>query len=294
MKKIDKEELHMIFHKMGTNKELYFNKLYENYKILIYSIAFSILKNSENSKDVVQKVYTKIWNIENEKLPKNNEASWLYTLTKNEALDFYKNQKNLLNIDDIYYLTDDDKELNKIIDKDYYNRIISKLDIQEQEIISLKILSNMSFKEISQILNIPEGTVKWKYYKSIHTLKLLLGNLGMFIIAFAISLKEVILNQKKLSEKTDGKQENTNTTDSSTLSSEQKDVENQEQDSVQGTKNSIQENTTEQVITQTSDNTNNYIKIGFLGIASIFLTFTIIFTIIFIKHQLKGKHKSSK
>ena len=154
MKKIDKKELHMIFQKMATNKELYFNKLYENYKILIYSIAFSILKNSENSKDVVQKVYTKIWNIENEKLPKNNEASWLYTLTKNEALDFYKNQKNLLNIDDIYYLTDDDKELDKIIDKDYYNRIISKLDIQEQEIISLKILSNMSFKEISQILNI--------------------------------------------------------------------------------------------------------------------------------------------
>ena len=271
MKKIDKKELHMIFQKMATNKELYFNKLYENYKILIYSIAFSILKNSENSKDVVQKVYTKIWDIENEKLPKNNEASWLYTLTKNEALD-----------------------LDKIIDKDYYNRIISKLDIQEQEIISLKILSNMSFKEISQILNIPEGTVKWKYYKSIHTLKLLLGNLGMFIITFAISLKEVILNQKKLSEKTDGKQENTNTTDSSTLSSEQKDVENQEYDSVQEIKNSIQENTTEQVITQTSDNTNNYIKIGFLGIASIFLTFTIIFTIIFIKHQLKGKHKSSK
>ena len=294
MKKIDKEELHMIFQKMGTNKELYFNKLYENYRILMNSIAFSILKNSEDSEDVMQKVYTKIWDIENEKLPKNNEASWLYTLTKNEALDFYKNQKKSLNIDDIYYLTDDDKELDKIIDKDHYNRIISKLDTQEQEIVSLKILSNMSFKEISQILNIPEGTVKWKYYKSIHTLKLLLGNLGMFIIAFVISLKEVILNQNKLSEKTGGKQENTNTTDSSTLSSEQQNVENKDYDSVHEIKNSIQENITEQVITQSSDNTNNYIKIGFFGIASIFLTLTIIFTIIFIKHQLNGKHKSSK
>ena len=102
------------------------------------------------------------------------------------------------------------------------------------------------------------------------------------------------MNQKKLSEKTDGKQENTNMTDSSTLSSEQKDAENQEYDSVQEIKNSIQENTTEQVVMQSSDSINNYIKIGFLGIASIFLTFTIIFTIIFIKHQLKGKHKSSK
>ena len=128
MKKIDKEELHMIFSKMETDKELYFNKLYENYKTLVYSIAFSILKNNEDSEDVVQKVYTKIWGIENEKLPKNNEASWLYTLTKNEALDFYKNQKDLLDIDDIYYLTDDDKELNEIIDKDHYNRIINLFD----------------------------------------------------------------------------------------------------------------------------------------------------------------------
>ena len=294
MKKIDKEELHMIFCKIGTNKELYFNKLYENYRALVYAIAFSILKNSEDSEDVVQKVYTKIWNIENKKLPKNNELSWLYTLTKNETLDFYKAQKDLLNIDDIYYLTDDNKEINEIIDKDYYNRIISKLNTQEQEIISLKILSNMSFKEISQILSVPEGTVKWKYYKAIHTLKLLLGNLGMFIITFVISLKTVIFNQKKTSQTTNEKQENTNTTDSSTLSSEQQNVENPEYDAIQEINNSIHENTTEQVIMQSYDNTNNYIKIGFFGFSSIFFIFTIIFAIIFVKHQLKRKHKSSK
>lgn len=294
MKKIDKEELHMIFQKMGTNKELYFNKLYENYRILINSIAFSILKNSEDSEDVMQKVYTKIWDIENEKLPKNNEASWLYTLTKNEALDFYKNQKKSLNIDDIYYLTDDDKELDKIIDKDHYNRIISKLDTQEQEIVSLKILSNMSFKEISQILNIPESTVKWRYYKSIHTLQLLLGNLGMFIITFVIDLKTIFFNQKKSLQMTDKKQENINAPDTSTTSSEQQKAENQEDYQDQYMNNSVQDDTAEQITVQKPINTNNYFEIGIFGVSSIFLIFTIIFTIIFVKHQLNRKYKSSK
>ena len=286
MKKIDKEELHTIFCKIETNKELYFNKLYENYNGLIYAIVFSILKNREDSEDVVQKVYIKIWNMENQKLPKNNEASWLYSITKNEAIDFIRNRKTLLNIDEIYYISEDD-ELNEIIDRDNYNKIIEKLNPDEQEIVSLKILSNLSFKEISQILNIPESTAKWKYYKSMHTLKLLLGNLGMFIVTFTICLKAV-LNQTKSSDIENEVQEDSDTSSSSS----------QEQTTHDGigdqelTMSNSTQNTTEQVVETPS--TNNYYKIGIFGVSSIFLILTIIFSIILTKHQLNKKHKSSK
>ena len=93
MRKIDKEELHDIFKGISENNENYFNKLYEKYNMLIYGIAFSILKNRENSEEVVQKVFIKIWEMEKEKLPRSSEATWLYTLTKNETLNFLKNLK---------------------------------------------------------------------------------------------------------------------------------------------------------------------------------------------------------
>lgn len=295
MKKIDKQELHNIFCGIKSNNEFYFNKLYEKYRKLVYAIAFSILKDKENSEDIVQKVYIKIWNMEKEKLPKTNEACWLYSMTKNEAIDLIKNKKTLLNIDELYYISEEDKELNEIINRDSYNRIISKLNLQEQEIISLKILSNLSFKEISQILNIPESTAKWRYYKSIHTLQLLLGNLGMFIITFAISLKTIVFNQKKSSQIANEIQEDISVPDTSTTSSEQQKTENQEDYRDQFMNDSVQEDTTtEQVIVQEPIITNNYLEIGILGVSSVFFIFTIIFTIIFVKHQLKMKHKSSK
>lgn len=294
MKKIDKKELHSIFCGMDTNKEIYFNKLYEKYKKLVYAIAFSILKDKESSEDIVQKVYTKIWEMDKQKLPSTNEACWLYSMTKNEAIDLIKYKKKLLNIDELYYISEENKELNDVADRDSYNRIISGLTLQEQEIISLKILSNLSFKEISQILNIPESTVKWRYYKSIHTLQLLLGNLGMFIITFAISLKTILFNQKKSSQMTDKKQENINVPDTSTTSSEQQKAENQEDYQDQYMNNSVQEDTSEQITIQEPVDTNNYFEIGIFGVSSIFLIFTIIFTIIFVKHQLNRKHKSSK
>ena len=301
MNKIDKENLHSIFLgiKNDNDKEAYFNKLYKKYKELVYRIAFSILKNKENSEDVTQKVFIKIWNMESQKLPKNNEACWLYSITKNEAIDLIRAQKALLNVDELYYISEENEEINNIINKDYYNRIISKLNQKEQEIISLKILSDLSFKEISQILNISESTVKWRYYKAVHTLKLLLANLGMFIITFAISLKTLLHNKERSSyDINETQQEDINILDSNTTSSEQHKTENKENYIEEDTSDFIQEDITEQVIIQKDEQLINYYNIGILSISSIFLIFsiifTIIFTIIFVKHQLKRKNKSSK
>ncbi len=296
MKKIDKKELHNIFCNMENNKEIYFNKLYEEYKKLVYAIAFSVLQDKDNSEDVVQKVYIKIWKMDKQNLPKTNEASWLYSITKNEAIDFIKNKKTLIDIDELYYISEEDKELAKIIDIDSYNKIISKLNDQEKEIISLKILSNLSFKEISAILNIPEGTVKWKYYKSLHTLKLLLGNLGMFIITATIGLKALVSNQKNKLQKTDETPNNENITNNAT-NEEDKSLSQQYENSKNQNDVIPKDETNEetnQTIIQEQVNTNNQYEITFLSISAIFLIFTIIFFIIFIKHQLKKKNKSSK
>ena len=110
---INKEELHSIFIGIKDNNELAFNKLYEKYRKLVYAITFSILKNKENSEDLVQGVFIKLWRMEKNKLPTNNEASWLYSTTKNETLNFLRSQKEEINIDERYYIASEDKELNE-------------------------------------------------------------------------------------------------------------------------------------------------------------------------------------
>lgn len=155
MKKINKNELHQIFTNLRNNKEKSFNELYEKYNKLIYAIAFAILKNKENSEDIVQIVFTKIYGLEVEKLPTSNEASWLYTLTKNEALNYIRKQKNEVNLEEIENIPYDDNEIQEIIDRDAYNRIIKKLSPQEKEIVNLKILGDMKFKDIAKLLDMP-------------------------------------------------------------------------------------------------------------------------------------------
>ena len=56
--------------------------MYINYKDLIYFIAYSFLKNKEDSEDIVQNIFLKLQKLDKEKLPKQNEFTWLYTVTK--------------------------------------------------------------------------------------------------------------------------------------------------------------------------------------------------------------------
>lgn len=283
MRKMDKKELHSIFAEMQNSKELAFNKLYKNYKNLVYGVSFSILKNKENSEDVVQDVFSKIFNLEKEKLPNENEATWLYSITKNETLNFLKKSKEEINIDELYYITSENKELNEIIEIDSYNKMIIKLPIKEQEIISLKILSGLSFKEISMILGVPIGTVQWRYYKGLHTLKLLLGNLSMFIIMIMTFIFKKQLIREKQSNQEEIKED---VIDDST--------ENKQEGTLSKDEINIIEDTTmttdKTEITETEPNLAiDIVDIGIFSISSIFLIATIIFFIIFIKHQQKAR-----
>ena len=265
MKNINKEKLHNLFEEIAAKNESGFNQLYDKYFNLVYSIAFSIIKNKNDSEDVAQKVFFKIWRMKESSFPSQNESSWLYSVTKNEALNFLRSQKKDVNIDDLYYISKEDKEINEIIEMETYNKIIPKL----------------SFEQISQVLNIPTGTVKWKYYKSINNLKLLLGNIGITIITFMLIVKSII----------DRKEQKKNIEYS--IESNVEKVDKLEQiDNKENFNNfSINEEYQNITVDEPSIYTVTPYEIGFIGIISVIFIICIIFLI---KFQLKPKRKVSK
>ena len=115
MVKIDERELKELFIELKYNNNIAFEKLYNKYNKLVYGIAFSILKNKQDSEDVVQDIFTKIYNIDKNKLPTKNETSWLYSTTKNEAITVLRKRKNELDLDSIYEIEDQDNEINHLI-----------------------------------------------------------------------------------------------------------------------------------------------------------------------------------
>lgn len=289
MGKLNEGELKELFIEIKHNNKIALEKLYNRYNKLVYGIAFSILKNKEDSEDIVQTVFSKLYILEKDKLPTDKIGTWLYTVTKNEALLLLRKNNNDVNLDTIYDLEDENNEIDKFINKDSYNRLINGLNQKEQEVVSLKILSNFTFKEIGELLGESANTIKWRYYKSIYSLRIMLRNLGMFIITFVLGIA-TLKNQKK-SAPIIKEDENFNN-----ITGE--DTENKENDRID-TNEVIQDNENTDsfenvIIKDTNINTTNYLSIGMFSISAIFLIITITFSIFLAKHQLKVKKKSSK
>ena len=114
--KINDKELERIFLEIKQNKTVGIENLYNKYKKVVYGIAFMITKNQEDAEDIMQIVFAKIYELENSKIPINNYASWLYSITKNETINFLKKKKNDISLDKIYEIPNDNDELNEIID----------------------------------------------------------------------------------------------------------------------------------------------------------------------------------
>lgn len=312
MKKIDEKEIHELFEKMRQTDLKAYEELYKKYYNLVYNIAFSVLKNYENAEDIAQNVFVKIGNLEQEKLPKNYEASWLYTVTKNECISFIRKNKETSSIENRIENENEKNEIETVIQNSSYQNLLESLEQVEKQIIFLKIEAGYSFKEISKLLKMPMGTVQWKYYKSLHSLKLLIGNLSMFIIGTItciLNKKQVKKSNINNTEKTE-QREKENVTQNNNMKEENQKNCDTEQDSIKN--NSKQEETSANIIAE--NNGQEEIKQGeqtiietelvenrivprdiiLYGLTSVFLFFTIFLTIISIKNQQSRKEKTSK
>ena len=295
MKNINKKDIKILFNKLKEGDKEALKEIYNKCNKIVYGIAFSILKNRDNSEDIVQIVFMKIMNMSKDLLPIKNEMSWIYSLTKNETLNYIRKQKDLVNIEEAYFLLEEDKEIEKIIEKDSYNNLIKKLPEKDREIISLKILSNMSFREISNLLNIPIGTVQWRYYTALHSLKLMIGNISMFILTLSIFIlhRRFEKNKFETNKVADNiEAENIDNTNLEENLEKYNDVKSNEdfldvaEDKTPLYNNVIDEST--QIIQEDiNDNYYNNLDIGLLSASGIFLFFSIIFAIIFLKIQKK-------
>ena len=289
---MNKNNLHVAMQNVIENKEQNFEIFYKECKDYVFKIAFCIIKNKEDSEDIVQNLFLKIYKLPKEKLPTKNEASWLYSVVKNETLNYIKQKRKDINIDDLQ-IYKDDEGISNLINEASYKELMKKLNSEEELIVKLKTESNFTFKEIAKILGKNENTVKWKYYSAIYTLKLFIANLCLF----AICLSVVKLLDKNVCEEQNSSQNNemdwtdsfdTTITDSAITEDEKQEYEN----NINESQNSEDLNETTQTVENASINTTTKLPLYFLSI--LFLVFAIIFLIKFVKYQLKRKNKLSK
>lgn len=148
-----------------------FEELYKLSLKTAYHTASLLLKNPDDVEDVLQNTYIKAY----QKLPelKNPESfeSWIKTIVENECKNYIKKEKRI-HAPIIFFKNKTDKyseEWNQPVPQEYMERaelrksvsdIIDSLSPEVRTCIILFHYEDKSLNEISEMLNIPLGTVK--------------------------------------------------------------------------------------------------------------------------------------
>ncbi|MCT4509035.1 MAG: sigma-70 family RNA polymerase sigma factor [Tepidibacter sp.] len=171
-----------IFFKRKKQDEIELYKiLFETYNKKVYRVAYYILKNEEDAKDIVQDTFIQAFNKIDTLKDKNKFESWICAIASNlSKAQYNKRKKELLVEDDskiIPFLCDDkdldlpenileNKELNS-----YILEQINSLDSHYKQALILYYYLEQSYEEISKSLDISIGTVKSRLYRAKNLIK---------------------------------------------------------------------------------------------------------------------------
>jgi RNA polymerase sigma-70 factor (ECF subfamily) len=163
------EQLMLLF--QGGDENAYI-ELVNRYKDKLINFIFNYLGDLESSEDVVQETMIKLYQKKHYYKEIAKFSTWLYTIAKNLAnteLRRRKQRKTTLlsqfsKDDKTYELPSNDPEPGQEIQTDIVNKIIRNAVDQLSEkfkiVIVLRDIQGLSYEDISEIINVPIGTVK--------------------------------------------------------------------------------------------------------------------------------------
>ena len=163
--KLSKDQIHQLL----QENNVVFNDIYEQTHRAIYALIFSYTHSSETSKDLMQEAYMKMLEKIHLYQPNRSFFSWFMQLAKNHTIDYLRREKKWVKNERLVMnepaIQPDADDQSKIM------MLTQGLDFESKQIVLLKAVEEITFKEISNILHMKIGTVQWKYYEAIKTIE---------------------------------------------------------------------------------------------------------------------------
>ncbi len=146
---------------------LYLMERYEK-KLLRYIMRISSLQK-EDAEDVLQETFIKAYKNMNDFDVSLKFSSWIYRITHNETINFLRKNRviknainNAFNEEEIGSLVSEinqEEEFENNALKGRVQEILNAMDEKYKTVLVLKFIEEKSYKEISDILQKPSGTI---------------------------------------------------------------------------------------------------------------------------------------
>jgi RNA polymerase sigma-70 factor (ECF subfamily) len=161
-----------------------FEKLYNQYSVLVYNLALNYLQNIEDAEEITQDVFIQINNSLDKFQDKSSLKTWIYRITINKCLDYIKHKNsqkrffifgkksqnefeisNASNFEHPGILLENKEKAKVLFD------IINELGENQKTAFLLSKVDGLSNPEIAEIMNLSISSVESLVFRAKTTLK---------------------------------------------------------------------------------------------------------------------------
>lgn len=164
----DDEILKLIL--VEESRDYGFNLLVRKYHEKIYWTVRRMVIDHEDTNDVIQQVFLKVWQSINSFREDSGLYTWIYRIAVNESLSFIKKKRTRLFIP----FVDVERELSRSLEDDNYfagdeiqmklQKAILKLPEKQRLVFNMKYFDEMKYEDMSEILGTSVGALKSSYH----------------------------------------------------------------------------------------------------------------------------------
>jgi RNA polymerase sigma-70 factor (ECF subfamily) len=144
----------------------------------VYGLCYRFTGNGADAEDLTQDVFLKIYsNLASFDLGRGSLQVWITTMTRNLLVDNFrrtKNQRATGSLDDGWESAEELKPIDRLTARGasplesaakvelakMVQEALARVSVELREAVILRDLQDLDYKEIAQVLGIPEGTVK--------------------------------------------------------------------------------------------------------------------------------------
>jgi len=167
------EDLLQIIENAKKGDQSAFQKIVDKYKTQVASIAYKMVGDYEDAKDISQIVFVKTYQNLDDFDTTKKLSTWLYRITINASIDFirkHKKHKHEL-LDNIFgEVREKKQDVEKLYQRSLINWAIKSsmeaLNPRQKSVFVLRDLEGLDIKEVAQITGMPQATVRWYLHRA--------------------------------------------------------------------------------------------------------------------------------
>jgi RNA polymerase sigma-70 factor, ECF subfamily len=160
-----------------------FGRLYDIHVDRIYRHIHYRIGKTEDARDLTQEVFVKAW----QALPKYKKTqtpflAWLFTISHNRVIDFYRTHKVHNALDNGLDIEDPGKRpeilTEELFSQKELKKVILRLPEDQQQVILMYFIEGMEYKEIAAVLNKTEGNIRVITHRALKKMREILSLAG--------------------------------------------------------------------------------------------------------------------